>query len=31
VASTPVEFKNYLGSNSKLQAERVKASGVALD
>lgn len=31
VASTPVEFKNYLGSNSKLQAERVKASGVTLD
>lgn len=31
VASTPVEFRNFLASNSKLQAERVKASGVTLD
>ena len=31
VASTPVEFKTYLSGNSKLQAERVKASGVTLD
>lgn len=31
VASTPVEFKAYLSGNSKLQAERVKASGVTLD
>ena len=31
VASSPVEFKAYLSGNSKLQAERVKASGVTLD
>ncbi len=31
VASTPADFKTYLGNNSKLQAERVKASGVTLD
>ena len=31
VASSPVEFKAFLSNNSKLQAERVKASGVTLD
>lgn len=31
VASSPTEFKAFLGSNSKLQAERVLASGVRLD
>ena len=31
VASSPVEFKAFLSANSKLQAERVKASGVTLD
>ena len=31
VASSPLEFKAYLSGNSKLQAERVKASGVTLD
>ncbi|MGE4330276.1 Bug family tripartite tricarboxylate transporter substrate binding protein [Diaphorobacter sp.] len=31
VASSPVEFKAFLSGNSKLQAERVKASGVTLD
>lgn len=31
VASTPAEFRNFLDTNSKLQAERVKASGVTLD
>lgn len=31
VASSPLEFKAFLSGNSKLQAERVKASGVTLD
>lgn len=31
VASSPAEFKAFLSSNSKLQAERVLASGVRLD
>ena len=31
VASSPVEYRQFLARNSKLQAERVKASGVTLD